>query len=340
MGPQREAICLMGSNVGRRSATLRRATFSLAATPGIDLLGTSKIYDTPPWGKTDQPRYYNAACRLLTRLAPEALLDVFQDIEAALGRDRARETRWGPRTLDLDLGLYGSEIIQTERLTVPHADLHRRGFALVPLLEVAPEAVEPESGALYRDILEGLPENERAGLEPVGPLAFDVRENPASRVTSGDALTLWRSESPEDTEAFAAQFSGLLRGGEVIAMVGDLGAGKTCFARGLARGLGVEEPVVSPSYVLVRSYEGRLALHHADFYRLTSDALTDGERAEAGEAPELASLGLDDYLDEPDAVVLVEWADHFPDWLEPPFYRILVTGSGESPRYLLIQKVA
>ncbi len=333
-----QVICVLGSNRGCRRQYLRRAAWMLAATPGIELIASSNIYETPPWGVTDQPPYLNAAVQLITRHESEALLDIFQSIEKKLDRDRDSEERWGPRTVDLDMALYGMEIIQTERLTVPHLDLHRRAFALVPMLDVFPEAQEPETGGLYSHILQALPDEDQNGPKSIGPLIHDAKTHPASLIQDSDADTLWMSDSPEKTEHFAADFSKMLQGGEVIAMMGDLGAGKTCFARGLARGLDIYEPVVSPSYVLVRSYEGRLALHHADFYRLSSDS-ADADCAEAGEAPELASLGLDDYLDEPDAVVLVEWADHFPDWLEPPFYHIQVCGNGTSPRYLLVKYV-
>jgi len=333
-----QVICILGSNQSGRRQYLRRAAWMLAGTPGIELIASSNIYETPPWGVTEQPLFLNAAVQLLTRHEPEALLDIFQSIEKKLARNRTSEKHWGPRTIDLDIALYGKEIIQTDRLIVPHLDLHRRAFALVPMLDVFPEAQEPETGGLYTHILEALPEEERNGPKSIGPLIHDTKTHPASLINDTETHTLWMSDAPEKTEAFASDFSKMLNGGEVIAMMGDLGTGKTCFARGLARGLGVSEPVVSPSYVLVRSYEGRLALHHADFYRLSSNS-ADADCAEAGEAPELASLGLEDYLDDPDAVVLVEWADHFPDWLEPPFYHIQICGNGNAPHYLLIKHV-
>jgi tRNA threonylcarbamoyladenosine biosynthesis protein TsaE len=105
-------------------------------------------------------------------------------------------------------------------------------------------------------------------------------------------------DGPQDTLALGSAMGGLLRGGEVLALVGPLGAGKTLLVKGLARGLGVRqsEPVVSPTFVLVREYRGRLRLVHCDAYRL-------------GSADELVDLGLDDMLDDPETVIAVEWAD-------------------------------
>jgi tRNA threonylcarbamoyladenosine biosynthesis protein TsaE len=164
-----------------------------------------------------------------------------------------------------------------------------------------------------------------------------------------ESAFLARSDSPEETEAFAETFAAGLKGGEVVALAGNLGAGKTCFARGLARGLGIPGPITSPSYVLVKSYEGRLTLHHADFYRLagsstpsipsTSSIPSTTREERLPEPLDLASLGLEDYLDNPAAVVLIEWADRYPQWLEPPFWLVEITGAGMGPRLLLVRKV-
>lgn len=125
----------LGSNLDDPIAQIRRACAALANLPESRLLATSSLYRTPPMGPPDQPDYVNAAALLETRLAPLALLDALQAIEAAQGRVRAE--RWGPRTLDLDLLLYGEARIETPRLTVPHPGLPERDFVLVPLREVA-----------------------------------------------------------------------------------------------------------------------------------------------------------------------------------------------------------
>jgi 2-amino-4-hydroxy-6-hydroxymethyldihydropteridine diphosphokinase len=100
-------------------------------------------FTAPPLGPQDQPDYLNAAVALETALAPEALLDHTQRIELQQGRVRKAE-RWGPRTLDLDIMLFGDEVINTERLTVPHYDMKNRGFMLWPLFEIAPELIFPD----------------------------------------------------------------------------------------------------------------------------------------------------------------------------------------------------
>ena len=109
---------------------------------------------TPPLGPQDQPDYLNAAVALETSLAPEELLNHTQRIELQQGRVRKAE-RWGPRTLDLDIMLFGNEVINTERLTVPHYDMKNRGFMLWPLFEIAPELVFPD-GETLREILTSL----------------------------------------------------------------------------------------------------------------------------------------------------------------------------------------
>jgi 2-amino-4-hydroxy-6-hydroxymethyldihydropteridine diphosphokinase len=383
--------CLLGSNLGERLTFLRRAAFALACAEGIELVRASSVYETAPWGKADQPPYLNAVLELITALAPLALLDCFQEVERRLGRVSGKE-RWTERVIDLDILLYSSEVIQTDRLTVPHAHLKERAFALVPLLEVAPNLKEPLTEHPYREALRELENRLEAGdlrlekqreespepqkslkspasslksqeslkpqpssLKPsvsaaIEPLITEVRD-----MRTADASSLLvRSISPEETEKFAEVFAAGLRGKEVVALAGDLGAGKTCFARGLARGLGIPGPITSPSYVLVKSYEGRLTFHHADFYRLEgscavpvpsspSTASTRSTPSTASALPEpldLASLGLDDYLDDPDAVVLIEWADRYPQWLEPPFTLIEIAGAGSNPRFVLVRRIA
>lgn len=118
--------------------------------PESHILTVSSFYRTPPLGPQDQPDYLNAAVALETSLAPEELLNHTQRIELQQGRVRKAE-RWGPRTLDLDIMLFGNEVINTERLTVPHYDMKNRGFMLWPLFEIAPELVFPD-GEMLRQI--------------------------------------------------------------------------------------------------------------------------------------------------------------------------------------------
>lgn len=151
------AYIAMGSNVGGRAETLRQAVDILRRCEGVTLKRISTFIETQAvGGPVDQDDYLNGACEIETTLEPIELLDVLQDIEAKLGRDRQREQRWGPRTCDLDLLLYGDEIIDCERLTVPHPRMWQRRFVLEPLCEIAPDARCPETYRTVREILETL----------------------------------------------------------------------------------------------------------------------------------------------------------------------------------------
>lgn len=137
------AYIALGSNQASPLEQVSSALDALAAIPQSRMVATSSFYRTPPLGPQDQPDYLNAAVVLDTDLSAEALLDHTQRIELEHGRVR-KEERWGPRTLDLDLMLFGDEVMQTERLTVPHYDMKNRAFMLVPLLEIAPECRFPD----------------------------------------------------------------------------------------------------------------------------------------------------------------------------------------------------
>jgi 2-amino-4-hydroxy-6-hydroxymethyldihydropteridine diphosphokinase len=135
----------LGSNLGDREATIRAA---VAALPGV--LAVSTLRETEPVGVTEQPAFLNGAAAVETELTPRELLETLLAIERALGRER-RE-RWGPRTIDLDLLLYGAETVDEPGLTVPHPHLHERRFALEPLAELDPELEIPGRGRI-RDLL-------------------------------------------------------------------------------------------------------------------------------------------------------------------------------------------
>jgi len=142
-GPVHACIGL-GANLGRPVESLRRAAAALGGLPETRLLALSRFYRTAAWGRVDQPDFVNAAALLQTRLEPRALLDALLRIEREAGRLRDEDSRWGPRTLDLDLLLYGGRVIDLPGLRVPHPRLHERAFALVPLAEIA--AAEPFPG--------------------------------------------------------------------------------------------------------------------------------------------------------------------------------------------------
>ena len=129
----------LGANLGEREATIRAAVASL---PGV--VAVSSFRETDPVGRTDQPKFLNGVAALETGLSARELLDVLLSVERELGRER-RE-RWGPRTIDLDLLLYGGETVEEPGLTVPHPRLHERRFALEPLAELDPELFVPGHG--------------------------------------------------------------------------------------------------------------------------------------------------------------------------------------------------
>ncbi|MBL5966554.1 2-amino-4-hydroxy-6-hydroxymethyldihydropteridine diphosphokinase [Lelliottia amnigena] len=148
------AYIAIGSNLASPLDQVNAAVQALADIKQSRVMAVSAYYRTPPLGPQDQPDYLNAAVVLDTALDAETLLDNTQRIELQQGRVR-KDERWGPRTLDLDIMLFGDEIIQTERLTIPHYDMKNRGFMLWPLLEVAPALTFPD-GTSLRAVLQQL----------------------------------------------------------------------------------------------------------------------------------------------------------------------------------------
>jgi 2-amino-4-hydroxy-6-hydroxymethyldihydropteridine diphosphokinase len=134
--PTRQAFIGVGANLGDRWATIRHALDELAKTPGITALERSAIFETAPVGITDQPVFLNLVIGVETTLTPEELLTVLLARERAAGRDRTKEMRWGPRTLDLDLLLYEYEERNGPGLILPHPRLWERSFVLVPLKDL------------------------------------------------------------------------------------------------------------------------------------------------------------------------------------------------------------
>ncbi len=140
-----------GGNLGDVAATFDKALARLLADGGIRFRESSHVYRTPPWGGIAQPDYLNAVVRLDTTLTPQDLLTRMLAVEAAFGRQRAQEIRWGARTLDLDLLLYGDLRIDDESLQVPHPRFKERAFVVVPMAEIAPDRVLFD-GSVLRDI--------------------------------------------------------------------------------------------------------------------------------------------------------------------------------------------
>ena len=133
------AIIALGGNVGDVRTTFKKAIAEICRVAQAGLLARSSDYSTPPWGDMQQAQFVNACIEIQTTLAPRSLLSVLLTIERAFGRDRSRERRWGPRTLDLDLIAYDDISMVQPELTLPHPRLFDRAFVLVPLAEIAPD---------------------------------------------------------------------------------------------------------------------------------------------------------------------------------------------------------
>lgn len=136
----------LGSNLDNPDLQLQRAVDEIASTADIELTGCSKLYLSDPVGPEGQPDYCNAVVEVSTTLTAIALLDAMQSIENAHGR--VRSVRWGARTLDLDILLFGNEVIETDRLTIPHYQMHVRNFVLCPLADINPSLILPNGQKL------------------------------------------------------------------------------------------------------------------------------------------------------------------------------------------------
>ena len=146
-----EALVALGGNLGDVRDTLDRAIAAFCDGNDVRLLARSSDYRTPPWGVADQPPFVNLAVAVETRLTPQELLARAQAVELALGRERGKERRWGPRPVDIDLIAYEDLVLDTPDLTLPHPRLFERAFVLVPLAEIAPQRVI--AGIKVRDAL-------------------------------------------------------------------------------------------------------------------------------------------------------------------------------------------
>jgi 2-amino-4-hydroxy-6-hydroxymethyldihydropteridine diphosphokinase len=175
----------LGANVGDTLETLTAAVYAIDDVDGIVVEDVSGVYRPPPWPAPPDPRavpqddYRNLVVVGSTSLDPLALLEETMLIEAAFGRDRAREVRWGPRPLDIDLLLIGDVVMETERLTLPHPRIAERPFVLVPLLEVLPGGALPDGRRLTSAL---------AALAPIEGVELEVRleDVPSRRLARPD----------------------------------------------------------------------------------------------------------------------------------------------------------
>jgi 2-amino-4-hydroxy-6-hydroxymethyldihydropteridine diphosphokinase len=166
--PRRRVVIALGSNLGDRMDNLQSAVDALFDSPGLKFLAVSPVYETSPVGGPPQPDYLNAVLLADTTLPARALLERCHGVEETLGR--TRDERWGPRTLDLDLIVYGDEVSEDPELTLPHPRAHERAFVLAPWLAADPGAALPGYGPVA-DLLEktglgGLRKLDSAQLQP------------------------------------------------------------------------------------------------------------------------------------------------------------------------------
>ncbi|MDR5695039.1 MAG: 2-amino-4-hydroxy-6-hydroxymethyldihydropteridine diphosphokinase [Armatimonadota bacterium] len=201
----------LGSNLGDRAKTLEQALDALERSGRVRITKRSSLYETAPVGLANQPWFLNMAVEAETDLDPHSLLALIHEVEAGLGRKR--EVRWGPRTVDIDILLYGEEAISTETLTIPHPEMHRRAFVLVPLLEIAPGLHHPQYGPLA-EILHTLAPGQEVVRWTPQPLLY----NPPRRQQ--------RSLLPGEERSW------------YVAVEGPIGVGKTTLARILSERLG------------------------------------------------------------------------------------------------------
>lgn len=154
------AFLSLGSNKGDRLSSIQQAVSFLSNDNGMEIAAASSFYETEPWGKKDQPWFVNAVIAVRTTLSPVELLKVCQNIEAKLGRDRKQEIRWGERAIDIDILFYDDLIFSNEILTVPHCLVHKRAFALVPMLEIKSSFVHPVFNKTILELHEALEDPE------------------------------------------------------------------------------------------------------------------------------------------------------------------------------------
>lgn len=146
----------LGTNLGDRAANLARARMLLEEQ--VSLVEVSSIYETKPWGFTDQPDFLNQVVEGVTELTPTGLLNFLKRIEKVMGREE--NFRNGPRVIDLDILLFGKRIVHTTRLNIPHATIPERAFVLIPLAEIAPDLVHPQLGKTITELLTLLSDQE------------------------------------------------------------------------------------------------------------------------------------------------------------------------------------
>jgi len=175
---------------------LNMALQDLSACDGIKIITTSPFYRSKPMGPQDQPDYINAVSQLQTMLSPHELLKELQQIETTHGRCRDNEQRWGARTLDLDLLLYGNVVLESSDLTLPHSGLYKRAFVVLPLNDISPELCLPD-GMLMSDLVNNFVSSDIVKMDP-GSRALRTRVRDDSADPTCRGLTAASSDCPMD----------------------------------------------------------------------------------------------------------------------------------------------
>ena len=173
----------LGSNLGDRNASLREAIVRLRDSEGLTVVATSSIYETAPWGYTDQPDFLNCVVEIETRLTPVSLLERIQEIEQEVGRTPS--WRYGPRLIDVDILLYGDLCLQltNSELTIPHPRMDQRAFVLIPLVEIARDVVHPELHRTMHDLASDVDDQEGVRIWAPPPELDDLVRRQDSPLT-------------------------------------------------------------------------------------------------------------------------------------------------------------
>ncbi|RAT99448.1 2-amino-4-hydroxy-6-hydroxymethyldihydropteridine diphosphokinase [Brevibacillus sp. Leaf182] len=170
------AYLALGSNLGDRAQNLRRAIQRLNEQPGIRVLRVSSVYETEPFGNVEQDAFLNMAIAVETEQSPDQLLETALSVERELGR--VRTVRWGPRTIDIDLLLYGTSRVSQDNLMIPHPGLSERAFVLVPLRDVWEGGVLPEHNQTIDHYLSLLVEDHK-GVREWGTINWEIESGPS-----------------------------------------------------------------------------------------------------------------------------------------------------------------
>lgn len=152
---RREIAIALGSNMGNRLEMLRRALTEIESA-GFEITAKSRVWETRPWGVTDQPLFLNMCLTALSSLEPATMLGCLKEAERRIGRKKGGH--WGPRLIDIDILLIDNEAVCGQELTIPHPRMHERRFVLAPLAEIAPGMRHPKLGKTVREMLDELPE--------------------------------------------------------------------------------------------------------------------------------------------------------------------------------------